>query len=175
MRPLQSTDLKRLHREWRRRTDGRVGLLLDSVQTPFNVGAIIRSAAAWRVDDIWLVGATPTTGDSKVQKTAMGTDRYLSVHQSETAAEAVASVAAAGYRLVAVELADGAEPLHEIDLTGSVCLAVGHEDRGVTGAVLDQAEAVGFIPQLGRVGSLNVATAAAVAVYEARRQEWASP
>ena len=58
MKQLGSTDLKRLHREWRRRTEGRVALLLDSVQTPFNVGAIERTAAAMRVDDVWLSGST---------------------------------------------------------------------------------------------------------------------
>ncbi|MGI9601414.1 MAG: TrmH family RNA methyltransferase [Acidimicrobiales bacterium] len=174
MKPLGSTDLKRLHRTWRRRTPGRVGLLLDSVQTPFNVGAIVRSAAAWRVDDVWLVGATPGLDNSKVQKTAMGTDRFLEVHQPATAADAVAAIQTKGYRLIGIELATNAEPLHELDLAGDICLAVGHEDRGVTGSVLDQCEAVAFIPQLGRVGSLNVATAAAIAIYEARRQAWTS-
>ena len=174
MKPLGSTDLKRLHREWRRRTPGRVGLLLDSVQTPFNVGAIIRSAAAWRVDDVWLVGATPGVGQPKVQKTAMGTDRFIAVHPLDDPAEAADSVARAGYRLIAVELTDQAEPLHTLDLTGDVCLAVGHEDRGVSSGLLERADAVGYVPQLGRVGSLNVATAAAIAVYEARRQVWTS-
>ena len=175
MRPLGSTDLKRLHRTWRRRTPTRVGVLLDSVQTPFNVGAVIRSAAAWRVDDLWLLGATPDPGDSKVQKTAMGTDRFLNVHQPADAEQALSDVAAAGYRLIAVELTDEAQPLHQLDLTGHVCLAVGHEDRGVSRAILEGADAVGFIPQLGRVGSLNVATAASVAIYEARRQVWSDP
>lgn len=175
MKSLGSTDLKRLHRDWRRRTSGRVGLLLDSVQTPFNVGAIVRSAAAWRVEDLWLVGATPDVAGPKVQKTAMGTDRFVTVHHHDVAADAIAAVGAAGYRLIAVELAETAVPLHELDLTGAVCLAVGHEDRGVSDTVLRGAQAVGFVPQLGRVGSLNVATAAAVAVYEARRQAWTDP
>ena len=52
----------------------------------------------------------------------------------------------------------------------------GHEvttfNRGLTEAVLAECDTVGFIPQLGRVGSLNVAAAAAIAVYEARRQAW---
>ena len=49
-RSLGSTDLKRLHREWRRRADGRVAVLLDSVATPANVGAIVRTAAALRIE-----------------------------------------------------------------------------------------------------------------------------
>jgi tRNA (guanosine-2'-O-)-methyltransferase len=107
-----------------------------------------------------------------VGKTALGSERYLTVHLTEKPADALAQVAAAGYRLVAVELAQGAEPMHGVDLTGSVCLAVGHEDRGLTAPVLEAAERSVFIPQLGKIGSLNVATAASIAVYEARRQGW---
>ena len=107
-----------------------------------------------------------------VGKTALGSERYLTVHRADRADQAVREVAAAGYRLVAVELAQGAESIHDVDLTGSVCLAVGHEDRGLTAAVLDAAERTVFIPQLGRVGSLNVATAASIALYEVRRQGW---
>lgn len=171
-RNLGSTDLKRLHREWRRQAPGRVGLLLDSVATPANVGAIIRTAAALRIDDVWLCGQTagPELGGTK--KTSLGTERYLAFHVVDQPADAVAQVAAAGYRLVGIELAEGAVPLHAADLTGSVCLALGHEDRGLTAPVLQGADQLAFIPQLGRVGSLNVATAASIAMYEARRQGW---
>ena len=171
-RSLGSTDLKRLHREWRKQAPGRVGLLLDSVATPANVGSILRTAAAMRVDDVWFCGQTPDTSHPGVGKTALGSERYLTVYGTEKPADAVAQVAAAGYRLLAVELAQGAEPIHTADLTGSICLAVGHEDRGLTAAVLDAAERSVFIPQLGKIGSLNVATAASIAVYEARRQGW---
>ena len=172
MATLTSTELKRLHREWRRRTEGRLALLLDSVQTPYNVGSILRTAAAYRVEHLWLVGATESPGHAKTQKTALGAGRYLSWTVCDDGAAAAAAVRAGGYRLVGVELADTAEPLHLVDLAGDVCLAVGHEDRGLSAATLDACDAVGFIPLLGRVGSLNVATAAAMALYEARRQAW---
>jgi tRNA (guanosine-2'-O-)-methyltransferase len=171
-RSLGSTDHKRLHREWRRRAPGRVALLLDSVATPVNVGSILRTAAALRVDDVWVCGQTADPALAAVGKTALGSERYLTFHRVERPADAVAAARAAGYRVVAVELADGAVPLHEVDLTGAVCLVVGHEDRGVTPAVLDAVDGVAFVPQLGRIGSLNVATATAIALYEARRQGW---
>jgi tRNA (guanosine-2'-O-)-methyltransferase len=171
-RNLGSTDLKRLHREWRRRAPGRIGLLLDSVATPTNVGAILRTAAALRIDDVWLCGQTagPELGGTK--KTALGSERYLTFHQVDQPAAAVAEARAAGYRVVGIELAEQAVPLHEADLTGSVCLALGHEDRGLTNPVLQGVDQLAFIPQLGRIGSLNVATAASIAMYEARRQGW---
>jgi tRNA (guanosine-2'-O-)-methyltransferase len=49
---------------------------------------------------------------------------------------------------------------------------VGHEDRGVPAATLASCDEVAFIPQLGRIGSLNVATATAIALYEVRRRAW---
>ncbi len=172
-RNLGSTELKRLHREWRRKPHGRLALYLDSVETPANVGAIVRTAAAMGVDDLYLGGRTPDLATSGVQRTAMGTDRYLAVHRPEAAG--VGAPVADGYRLVGVELTDGARPLHDVDLTGAVCLVVGHEDRGLSKAVLDQVATFAFVPQLGKVGSLNVATAAAIAVAEARRQGWIEP
>jgi tRNA (guanosine-2'-O-)-methyltransferase len=74
---------------------------------------------------------------------------------------------------VAVELAAGAIPLHRADVGGDVCLAVGNEDRGCSAALLAAAGQIAYIPQVGRVGSLNVAAAAAIAIAEARRREWA--
>lgn len=173
MRQLDGTGLKRLHRTWRRRTGGRLGLVLDDVEGPFNVGAIIRTAAALRADDVWLAGRTPGPHEAKVGKTALGTDRYLTFHGADTGGAAVDGARAAGYQVVAVELADGAVPLHELDLGDAVCLVLGHEDRGLAPGVLGACDAVAFLPQLGRVGSLNVATAASIACYEVRRRAWA--
>ena len=112
MKQLDSTGLKRLHREWRRRTAGRLALVLEHVEGPFNVGAIIRTAAALRVDDVWLAGRTPDADDTKVGKTALGTQRYLTLHRCDDGVAAVEAARAAGYQVVAVELADGAVPLH---------------------------------------------------------------
>jgi tRNA (guanosine-2'-O-)-methyltransferase len=172
VKPLGSTDLKRLHRTWRHRTTGRLALLLDSVQTPFNVGSILRTAAAERVDQVWFAGSTAPPTHARTQKTAMGSHRFLTCTTLDHAADAVAEARAAGYRVVGVELADGAVPLHEAQLGADVCLALGHEDRGLSAAALSACDEVAYIPQLGRIGSLNVATAAAIAIYEVRRRSW---
>lgn len=171
-RTLGSTELKRLHRQWRRQAPGRLALLLDSVATPANVGSILRTAAAMRCDDVWLCGQTADPEAAGARKTSMGSERFLAIHRADSPAAALAAVQRAGYRVVGVELADGARPLHTVDLGGAACLAVGHEERGLSAALLEGADAVAFIPQLGRIGSLNVATAAAIALYEARRQGW---
>lgn len=173
-RPLSGTDAKRLHREWRRRTERPVSLLLDHVQNPFNVGSIVRTAASFRVEHLHVVGAAAVTPDHpKAKKTSLGTERLLP--WSEHASVADAAEAASGL-LVGVELASGASPLHELDLgAGPLCLVVGNEDRGLSPAALDVCDRVAFVPTPGKVGSLNVAVACAIALYEARRQEWAPP
>jgi tRNA (guanosine-2'-O-)-methyltransferase len=171
-RPLGDTDLKRLHRSWRRRTEGRVALLLDSVQTPYNVGAIVRLAAAFRVEHLHLTGATAAVDSPGARKTALGAARYVPVTTHERLEGALDAVRDGGWQLVAVELADGAIPLHEVALGQDVCLALGHEDRGCSPLTLAASDAVAFVPQLGKVGSLNVASAAAIALYEVRRRAW---
>jgi tRNA (guanosine-2'-O-)-methyltransferase len=172
-RQLDSTGLKRLHRTWRRRPAGRVGLVLDHVQSPFNVGAILRTAAALKVEHLWLVGDTASPTNAKTAKTALGSQRYLDWTWHDTAADAVAAAREDGWRIVGVELADDAVPLPDLAVDGPVALMIGHEDRGLSPASLALCDAVVFIPQLGRIGSLNVATAAAIALYEVRRRDWA--
>ena len=172
MRQLDGTGMKRLHREWRRRTPGRLALVLDGLGTPANVGAIVRSAAAYRADDVWLAGATPDLAVAGVQRTALGTDRYVTARHVTDGAAAVAAARADGYQVVGIELAEGAVPLHELELNADVCLAVGHEDHGLSKAGLAACDQVAYLPMLGRVGSLNVATAAAIAMYEVRRRAW---
>ena len=65
MKQLDGTGLKRLHRDWRRRTQARVGLILESVESPFNVGSIIRTAAAYRVEHLWLTGSSAPLDSSR--------------------------------------------------------------------------------------------------------------
>ena len=173
-RNLTGTELKRLHRDWRRRTTGRLTLILDGVQGPFNVGAIIRTAAAERVEHIWFAAGATTPENTKVGKTALGTDRYLTWSVVDESSEAIAEATEMGYRPIGVELGEGAVPLHEIDLSGDNALVLGHEDRGLAKATFAACDAIGFVPQLGKVASLNVSTAASIAMYEVRRQSWTS-
>jgi tRNA (guanosine-2'-O-)-methyltransferase len=172
MKNLGSTDLKRLHREWRHRTAGRLGLVLDGVMTPVNVGSIARLAAAYGVERVWLAGATAPVGHPGAQRTAMGTDRYLDLVDGVTAVEAVDEAKVGGMQVVGIELAAGAVPLFDAPLARDVCLVVGHEEHGVTAACLERCDVVAFLPLVGKVGSLNVAMAAGIAVAEVRRREW---
>ena len=171
-RQLGPTEVKRLNRSWRRATQARVCVLLESVSQPFNLGSIVRTAAAFGVEQVWLCGDCADPMHPSARKTALGTGRHVRFEQVAGPAAAAAAVRSAGLRLVAIELADGAVPLHEAVLAGDVCLALGNEDRGCSPGLLAAADQIAYIPQVGRVGSLNVAAAAAIVLAEARRREW---
>lgn len=173
MKQLGPTDLKRLHREWNRRSMGRLALLLDGVQSPFNVGSIVRTAAAYRVEHLYLCGTTTSPASAKAAKVALGTERYLSWSAFDRGADGADAAREDGFHVIGLELADAAVPLHQLGAGPDVCVAVGNEDHGLAMATLAACDAVAFLPLLGRVGSLNVATAAAIALYELRRQGWA--
>ena len=173
MRQLGPTDLKRLHRDWNRRSRCRLALLADGVSSPFNLGSIVRTAAALRVEHLYLAGGAVSPTHDRVGRTSMGTERYLSWSSFERGADAADAAREDGYSVVGLELADAAVPIHQLGVAGDVCLVVGHEDHGIAAATLAACDAVAFVPQLGRVGSLNVATAAALGLYELRRRDWA--
>lgn len=170
---LGGTALKRLNRTWRRRATMQVALMLQDVESPFNVGSIVRSAAVLGVDHLYLIGRSASPDTPKAQKLAMGTDRYLQIRGCTTIREAVDAAHADGYHVVGLELTDTSAPLHELDLRRDVCVAVGNEARGMSTEMIAACDALGYIPQLGKVGSFNVASAVAIAAYEVRRQEWA--
>ncbi|WP_017580392.1 TrmH family RNA methyltransferase [Nocardiopsis valliformis] len=171
---LRPTDVKRLNRQWRRRTEGRLALLVESVTQPYNLGSILRTCATFGVDQLWLTGNSADPDDPKVGKTALGTSAKVPHTRLSSTAEALDAARAGGYKVVALELAKGAVPLHAAPLESDVCLAVGAEDHGCSPALLAGADAVTYIPQIGRVGSLNVAVATSIALAEARRREWAT-
>ncbi len=172
IKTLSPTELKRLHREWRRKTELELGLILDGVQNPFNVGSLFRSAAAYRVDRMWLCPPSPDPSESKVAKTALGCERLVTWETAESGVKAVLAAKEAGYLTVAIELTPTAKPMFSIDLGPKVALVLGHEDRGVHKDTLAVVDHIAYLPQLGKVGSLNVAQAGTVALYEAARQRW---
>ncbi len=165
MKAMTTTQIKRVNREWRRQTAGSLSLALVNLSNPFNVGSIYRTAAVLGVDTIHLVGATPGPEQAKVHKTGLGTE-----HGVETVR--VPALQGVSGRLVAVELADEAVPIHEFAFADGDVLVLGSEGHGLPPSALAVCAAAVFVPQPGRVASLNVAMAATLAIYEVRRQEW---
>lgn len=174
MKQLTGTELKRLHRGWRKDEPPRLAVMLEGLGGPFNLGSILRTAAAYRVEHLYLAAMQIDPTSTNVGKTGLGTERYVPWTSHETLEQALDVASKAGFAIVGLELADNAVPMHDADLPAATCLLVGHEDRGLSKAALAACDTVVYLPQLGRVGSLNVATATSIAIYEARRQAFAA-
>lgn len=172
MKTLGNTDIKRLNRDWRRRSSRRIALALVSLSNPFNVGAILRTAGVLGVEVVYLVGATPGPEDAKVAKTGLGTEHTVTTRRLHTLAEATTQARADGFAVLALELATESVPLADYAYPEATCLVIGNEGHGLSPASLAECDAAVYVPQVGKIASLNVATATAIAVYEVRRSEW---
>jgi len=135
------------------------------------VGGILRTAAAYRATHLWFTDAGTGPDHPQVGRTALGSERYLDVRQSVDGPAMVAAARAGGYRVLALELCDAATPIFDADLLGDICLVVGNEDHGVAPATLTACDGAVYLPQFGKIGSLNVATATAIGIYEWARQQ----
>jgi TrmH family RNA methyltransferase len=155
---------------------GRSRLVLGAVdvQDPGNVGAIVRAAEAGGASGVVCTAHGADPFGWKALRGAMGSAFRLPVTRVPAIDEATAAARAAGCRIVAT-VGRGGASLYDVDLTGSTLLLLGSEGHGLAPAVVDAADARVSIPMDGAVESLNVAVAAALLVYEARRQRQAQP
>ena len=147
-------------------------LVLDNVRSLANVGAAFRTADAFAVEKIWLCGITGTPPHKELLKTALGaTETVVWEHAPDTAA-LLRSLKANHYRPIAVELAEGAQLLHQLafDPTEKLALVFGHEVFGVSPEALAECSAAVEIPQAGTKHSLNVSVAIGIVLWELVRR-----
>jgi TrmH family RNA methyltransferase len=149
--------------------DARLALLLEDIQDPGNVGALLRSAAAAGADHVLLSPQCAFAWSPKVLRAAMGAHFATNIVERADLTEFLLR-----YRGQAVALtADGAHSIFEVDLAGPTALLVGNEGAGLSRAVLEAATLRARIPMPGRIESLNAATAGSIALFEAVRQRGA--
>jgi 23S rRNA (guanosine2251-2'-O)-methyltransferase len=143
-------------------------VVLDGIEDPQNVGAILRVVDAAGVDGV--VRQTRRAASlGSVARSSAGALAHVRLASVVNLARALDELKDAGVWTVGLE-ADG-EPLYEgVDLTLPTALVLGSEGKGLRRLVRERCDRVVSLPQLGRVNSLNVAVAAGVAVYEAIRQ-----
>ena len=140
----------------------------EAVEKPGNLGAILRTADAAGVEGLIVCNPATDVGNPNVVRSSKGTFFTVPVVEAESA-EALAWLRERGIALVATTPQAGLI-YTQADLRGPVAIAVGTEDEGLSRAWLAQADVAVRIPMAGRVNSLNVATAAALLLYEAVRQ-----
>jgi TrmH family RNA methyltransferase len=138
-------------------------VFLEGVQDAGNVGAIIRSAAAFGVGEIVLDRHCADPWSPKVLRAGQGGHFALGIRQVEDLAAVLASY---GGRLICT-VARGGRPLREVDLGGRLGWAFGGEGAGLSSATVAGASEKVTIPMAAGAESLNVAVTAAICLYEA--------
>ncbi|MEY3000265.1 MAG: hypothetical protein RL648_479 [Verrucomicrobiota bacterium] len=144
-------------------------LLLDNVEDPHNVGAILRSAEVFGFHHILLpMKGVPEVYPS-VAKVSAGAVEFLKVARDCNAVTYVQKALEQGYTVAALD-ARGEVPLEQFAAAPKLPLLVviGGEDKGVGQFILNHASAVLAIPQSGRVNSLNASVAASITLYALR-------
>jgi tRNA (guanosine-2'-O-)-methyltransferase len=171
MKSLTGVDLKRFLRDYRREheLERDIIALLQSVEYTYNVGSIFRLADGVGISKLILTGITPRPPNPTIRKVGRSKDRKVPWVYEKDPAIPLTSLREEGYRIVAVELTDQSKPYFDYVYPEKTCLVVGHEDHGITKAVLSCCDASVFIPMYGAGRSLNVSTALAIVAYHVRQ------
>jgi TrmH family RNA methyltransferase len=141
-------------------------VFLEGIQDAGNVGAILRSAAAFRIKDAVLGRGCADAWSPKVLRAGMGA--HFSMHIGESA-DLAAEIARFGGK-TACTVPRGGKLLAEADLSGRIGWIFGAEGQGVSEALAGRADLRVAIPMPGGMESLNVAAAAAICFYELSRR-----
>jgi 23S rRNA (guanosine2251-2'-O)-methyltransferase len=146
-------------------------LLVDHVQDPQNLGSMLRSADAAGVDGVVIPQHRAASVTAAVVRASAGAAEHVKVACVTSLHQVMLRLKQAGIWVVGLEGDPGAKPYHEAHLTGPVAIVVGGEDEGLSKLVHDTCDEIIRLPMRGRVGSLNAAVSAAIALYEVRRRQ----
>jgi 23S rRNA (guanosine2251-2'-O)-methyltransferase len=146
----------------------RVVLVLDQLSDPHNVGAILRTAAAFGVTAVVVQDRNAPPQSGALAKAASGALDIIPYLEVVNIARALDQLAERGFWRIALA-GDGESTLAEAVPAGDVALVLGSEGAGIRRLVREHCEASAFIPISKTMESLNVSNAAAVALYELRR------
>lgn len=144
-------------------------VVLDGVEDPHNLGAILRTADAAGVHGVIVQSRRSAALDGGVAKASAGALAHVRIAEVVNIARALEELKAAGVWTVGLAAEAGA-PYDTVDLAGPTALVVGAEGTGLRRLVRETCDFLAAIPMTGRVGSLNVSVAAGVALFEAVRQ-----
>ncbi|NMG67426.1 RNA methyltransferase [Azoarcus indigens] len=142
-------------------------LVLDGVQDPGNLGTLLRTAAAAGLSEVLLGEGCAQAWSPRALRAAMGAHFLLRICER---CDLLAALQDYPGKVLATALVHGSRSLYEVPLDGPVAWLFGAEGQGLSPELLRRADATVLIPMAAGVESLNVAAAAAICLFEQRRQ-----
>ncbi|MFL6202690.1 MAG: TrmH family RNA methyltransferase [Thermoanaerobaculia bacterium] len=153
-------------------TDPDLVVLLEDVQDPRNLGAVLRVCEGAGVGRVLIRDRGSAPVSPTVAKTSAGASEWLEIERIPNTAAEVERLKKQGWWVYGTD-AEG-EPPWDLDLTGKVLILLGGEEKGLRARSRQICDRMIGLPMRGRVGSLNISTAAAAILYEAVRQRTGS-
>ena len=144
-------------------------VLLDGIQDPHNLGAIIRTADAVRVDGVVIPRRNAAGLTAAAVKASAGTSAHVPVARVANMNNAMQTLREAGVWLMGLA-PDGPSVFDSVDYTVPVALVIGGEDQGLRPLVRRNCDEVVRLPIAGHIDSLNASVSAALVLYEVFRQ-----
>ncbi|WP_132054903.1 TrmH family RNA methyltransferase [Pseudocnuella soli] len=149
-------------------------LVLENVFDRHNVSAIMRTADAVGVGELYVVNTQAPATEHWGYRSSSGAYKWVKVHQFDELETCMIAVRNRYEKVLTTHLSSEAVSLFEIDFTQSIALVFGNEQKGVSEALRGMADGNFIIPQMGMIHSLNISVACAVSLYEALRQKSAA-
>ena len=143
-------------------------LLLDGMEDPHNLGAIIRTADAAGAHGVIIPKRRAAAVTPTAEKAAAGAAEYVPVARVTNIARTIDELKERGIWIAAADM-DGTE-VWQSDLTGPIALVIGGEGSGISRLVREKCDYIVSFPMLGKINSLNASNAAALLMYEVLRQ-----
>ena len=143
-------------------------ILLDDVEDPHNLGAIIRTANLAGAHGVIIPKRRAVGLTSTVAKTSAGAINYTPVAKVTNIVRTIEELKEKGIWFVCADM--GGETMYDLDLTGPMGLVIGNEGEGVSRLVREACDFTASIPMKGDIDSLNASVAAGVLAYEIVRQ-----
>ena len=173
MRKLTVEDLNRIDVETFKRAEKLpLVMVLDNIRSLHNVGSVLRTADAFRIESVYMCGITATPPSAEIHKTALGAEDSVCWRYYADTLDAVRELQAEGYVVLAVEQVEGSLKLGQFSFNPArkYALVMGNEVKGVRQDVVDQADQALEIPQYGTKHSMNVSVTAGIVMWEVDRQ-----
>ena len=142
--------------------------MLDGLEDPHNLGAILRSADATNVDAIIIPKNRSVSLNSTVAKVSTGAIEHVDVVQVTNLVMTLKELKKQGYWVIGLEL-DGSVDYRKQDYSGKIVVIIGSEGKGISRLVKEECDFCVNIPMYGHVNSLNASVSAAILFYEVLR------